>query len=155
MEIQPKQVAQLAITVTIGLFLFFMVQALSVDIIDNIVEQDVATGAIPDVTIINYIIAVYSLVLVGALGMASIAIYKNRQAFISVILASVSGLGLMYALALAGAFSIGLKLEWSTFTIVPALFAALVLRDPGLYIGILASVCTAWLFVYNTILEVE
>jgi hypothetical protein len=123
-----------AIVIVTAVVMYFLTVGYAVDLIDGFVEADLVAGQIPDVTIANYVLAVYSLVLAGAVLIPAALLLKNKNRLYLAVLAIAGGLVAMFGIAAGGLVGFPqFQMTPEKWVIIPALYLVFVLRDPGVY----------------------
>ena len=124
--------------------LYFSMIGIAADMMDDYIPGVIITGAIPDVSQVNYILAFYSAVVFG--GLVISARYLSDDVDVA-MRAWLLGMALTFAVAVIGLAGYpGLFVSADRWLLVPSLFTTLVLRDPGMFMVIEAS-CIAVLYL--------
>ena len=120
-----------AVTTTI---LYYLTIGIAVDAVDGFVEADVAAGQLPDVSIINAILGMYTLVIAGSF-IISAALLSN-DAMLAGISIVTGGIVVLIVVFLGLMGYPGMMMSPDRWLIAPALYTAFVLQDPGMFIAI-------------------
>lgn len=145
------------LNVIIAFILFLILQGVGTDMIDDIVTQDLDAGA-SGISLVNYILAFYTLGLIGACAISTIALVKTRRARanLAFLLSVALCYCIMFVIASLSLYAVpGYVLSVETFGITLALYATFVLRNPALYLIIFATVLVASQFSINIIAGVH
>jgi len=143
--LKNKQLGILSIVVVETVILYFLTIGLATDAMDGFVEMDLAVGQIPDMSIINFILAVSTLVLFGSFGVAFGFMLHDENRGVAIIL-----IAFLWACVMIGVSFYGMmgqpefQISPDKWLIVPALYASFVLRSPSGFIVIEAiTLCLA------------
>lgn len=124
--------------------LYFSTIGIAADMMDDYIPGVIITGAIPDVTQVNYILAFYSAVVFG--GLVVSARYLSDDVDVA-IRAWLLGIACTFAIATFGMVGYpGLFVSPDRWLLVPSLFTTLVLGDPGMFMVIEAA-CIAVMYL--------
>jgi len=130
---------------SIAFFAFLMLQVWGVDIIDDLVEEELAAGIMQDITIANFIMFVISLALAGALALGTILVLKTPRSLIALGFAIGIALVLIAAIGAIGLYGYpGFQLGPDTIVLLNVIFMSFVLKNPA-----------TWLFMFAVIIVIS
>ena len=134
-----------AVTTTI---LYYLTIGIAVDAVDGFVEADLASGTIPDVSILNYILAIYTIMICGSMLIsASLLSHDARVAGVSIL----AGLIMMVIVVFISLMSVpGLVMSPDKWFIAPALCTAFVMKDAGLFL-LYEVICITSIYCFLTL----
>lgn len=121
-------------------FASLMLQVIGVDVIDELVEHDLATGAMPGLTIANYIMFIIGLALVGAFALATVLVLKSPGALLALGFATGIALLAITGVAAFGLYGYpGFQLTPDTTVMLNIIYMAFVLQNPATWLLMFAA----------------
>jgi hypothetical protein len=129
-----KSIGTIAIVVTMTIVLYYLTIGMAVDSIDDFIEIDVTEGTIPDISIVNYILAIYTLVIAGSMLVS--ARFLSGDIKIA-LLAVIAGLCMTLLIAIIGLMGYpGMQMSPDRWGIILALYCVFVLQNPAMFLVI-------------------
>lgn len=142
-----KILGTFAIVVGTAVALFYLTISIAVDAIDDFIEVDIAYGNVPDVSIVNYILAIYTMMIAGTMIISAAIVSTDvKIGAISIITGGIIMLIIVF-LSLLGVPT--LQMTPDKWLIAPALYVTFVLRDPGMFLFI-ETACFAGSYLLNS-----
>jgi hypothetical protein len=127
-----KSLGTIAIVVTMTIVLYYLTIGMAVDSIDDFIEIDVNQGTIPDISIVNYILAIYTSIIAGSLLVS--ARFLSNDIRIA-LLAVVAGICMTIEMAIFGLMGYpDMQMSPDRWGIILALYCVLVLQNPATFL---------------------
>jgi len=137
----------LAIVATMATILYFLTIGLATDLMDGFVEADLEIGTIPDVSIVNYILAIYTVTLVGSFAVSIGFLLHDKRRGLALLLMGLFWAALVLTVSFAGLMGHpNFQMSPEKWAIAPALFATFVIGNPANFVFI-EAICIAVAFV--------
>jgi len=150
------QVSNTLAMLMIAFLAFLMLEVTNIDIIDDLVEQDLAAGVMQQASIANYIMFVIGLALVGAFALATILVLKTPKSLVSLGFAIGIGFLVMAAIATLGMYGYpGFQLSGDTVILLNVLYMIFVLRNPATWLIMFAIIIAISQFLINRWWKIE
>lgn len=115
--------------------LFYITDGIATDAIDDMIARDIATGDIPQMSLMNVVLLLYTIVIVGTISISIAGVLHDEQRGLVAILACAGGLFVFFIICSIGDMSIpGLQMTPEKWLLIPAFYLAWVSENAAIYL---------------------